>query len=105
MASRFKLVTPVSRFQIESNVPLLASKTGRTGGRDYVYPFADMRVGDSFEVPLSQFAGRSTSKPKLETVQSTLGNCARGYAKRHNRKAKFVTRQIDGVAVRVWRVA
>lgn len=75
--------------QIEKNVPMpvnaAGSKTSR--GRKCKYPFADMEVGDSFEVLDGAYV---------------VGSAAGAYGRRHN--MKFTYRVVNGVA-RVWRVA
>jgi len=100
---RFTKPQTVGEFQIERGVPVPPRKRGRGGGRDPIYPFAQMRVGDSFEVYLT--SQRFTrARPTISTLQSNLGNIARGYAKRHNPSARFTVRKVSDTAVRIWRV-
>jgi hypothetical protein len=105
---RYSSYTPASfggatsKYIIESNIPLPPRKFG-TNGRPTTYPFAHMRVGDSFEVNLSEYTGKHAKK--IEQVMTTIGNCARGYAKRHNPTAKFTTRKMSQTAARIWRTA
>jgi len=88
------------RFIIQSGIPV--PERGRNfTGRPAIYPFAQMRVGDSFEVRLSDYTGK---RKTINAMQNVLSNCARKYALDHRPGAKFVTRQIGGAAVRVWRV-
>lgn len=69
-------------FKIDKNVPI----PGRLG-RHAKYPFEQMRVGDSFEVPKSQESGMRAA--------------ASQYGKQHN--VKFATRATKN-GRRCWRV-
>jgi hypothetical protein len=73
----------------------------RKGGGVSIYPFAQMEVGDAFDAPRD--IGRQ--KSGNDRRQGIVSACARGYAKKHNPTAKFVTRLIDENTVRCWRVA
>lgn len=73
------------QFKIESNIPI-------PGKLHAKYPFASMKVGDSFYA-----AG--CLKPAR---RSSLSSCCVAFAKRN--KVKFTTRR-EGDGVRVWRVA
>ena len=70
--------------KIEKNIPISKMKAG---GRHPKYPFADMVVGDSFEV-----GGKST-RQFAGSVNSASKRC--GF--------KFVTRTTES-GVRVWRI-
>lgn len=75
--------------RIDKNVPAPTSGSGRR-----TYPWAEMKVGDSFFVP-----GKT---------QQNLSATACGWAHRHNPNAKFKTakRTEGGVTgARVWRTA
>jgi hypothetical protein len=88
------------RFTITKNIPI-PPVSGK--GRDALYPFAQMDIGDSFAAPAEGYT--KTGKPRTaERVRGVLVNCARGYAAKHNPTAKFATRVI-GNTVRVWRTA
>jgi hypothetical protein len=63
-----------------------------------------MRVGDSFAVSLSDYAGRGPT-PTTGSIQRTLSNCARAYVKAHGPRAKFATRKVDAATIRIWRTA
>lgn len=69
-------------FQIEKNVPV-------PSGRCMKYPFADMKVGDSFVAP----------KETVRGAQKAAWNWARDH------DVKFATRtQRDG-SLRIWRIS
>lgn len=69
--------------KIEKAIPI---PVGKARGRKPKYPFGEMKVGDSFQVPLSN--GR------------TVVNSAQAYGFRNN--MKFVSRQ-TGKMLRIWR--
>lgn len=71
-------------FKIESGVPMPNTK-----GRKGKYPFAEMAIGDSFELP--------KGSPK-----TTVLNAANNWAKRHNKKARFSIRYHNEI-LRIWR--
>lgn len=70
-------------FKIEKGIPLAA----RSHGREKIYPFSDMEIGDSFL-----------------TENKKVGRAAIQFTKRHNNGWKFATRK-EGDGVRVWRIA
>lgn len=70
--------------KIEKNVPIPSTK-----GRKMKYPFPLMNVGDSFELK--------------DVPKNTVLNAANSWCSRHNKKAKFTIRFIDGVT-RIWRI-
>lgn len=70
-------------FAIEKGVPVPPRDNGRTAK----YPWADMRVGDSFFVPGVKTNAMAGSKAQA--------------AKKHN--AKYSMRSVDG-GVRIWRI-
>jgi hypothetical protein len=72
---------------IQKSVPI-PSKSG--GARPRLYPFGDMKVGDSFFVPNGRLR--------------TIGHCWRSFRKTHKSKWKFTARTVDG-GVRCWRIA
>jgi len=74
-----------SDFTIDKGVPMPPRRRG--AGRNRVYPFAEMEVGDSF------FHEGSAS-----SVEAAASNYARRSGKR------FAARYIDG-GVRIWRIA
>lgn len=87
-------------FTIERGIPVPPRQAGAGAGARY--PFALMAVGDSFEVPLSAYRSKA---PTLNKLATTLSNCASGYAKRHNRNAKFAVRKTGEQTIRIWRTA
>lgn len=91
-------------FTIERGIPIPPRTYG--AGSQPVYPFAQMRVGDSFEVRTENYAGRKDGRrPIVMRIQTTLHSCARGYARTRDPGAKFTVRKIDDSTVRIWRVA
>ena len=73
--------------KIESGIPVPAG-TNRSGGRKAVYPFADLKVGESFFV-----AGKS-----VKTMSQTANKAAKRIG------VELITRTVEG-GVRVWRTA
>ena len=74
-------------YELEASVPIPAHSHRGKPGR---YPFASMKVGDSFLVPGN------------ETTAKRLGSNSYCWAQYHKNAFKFVVRQIpDGV--RCWR--
>lgn len=63
--------------KVESGIPVPA-RTNRQGGRPSIYPFADLKVGESFFVPgkkaktVSQAASRATKRLKIELITCTV---------------------------------
>lgn len=78
-------------FEIRKGVPI-PPRTVKSG-RKSIYPFADMAIGDSFEVPV----------PKGKTAQSTertLRSACAAHAKRANGSVGFsVRRGADSLSV------
>lgn len=70
-------------FKIEKGIPLAA----RSRGREKIYPFSDMEIGDSFL-----------------TENKKVGRAAIQFTKRRNNGWKFATRN-EGNGVRIWRIA
>lgn len=73
-------------FKIDKNIPVPVGGSGTST----IYPFAKMKVGDSFLV---------------SNADRGLHNRARAAASQHGRryKMKFITRMMDN-GLRVWRV-
>jgi hypothetical protein len=78
-----KLVQNDNLYQIESGIPLPKPAT-RSGSK---YPFAQMRIGDSFVV---------------DKKQTNFGNTVHWAGKKTG--FKFTTRAIDPTTTRVWRI-
>lgn len=77
-------------FEIETGIPL-TEVLWRRRGRGSIYPFAELKVHESFAVPLKDFSSKR------------LSSAAAQYAKRHGVKLVVRTLHEEGVA-RVWRV-
>jgi hypothetical protein len=75
-----------SAYQIEAGVPVPAPMRHYTQ-----YPFAEMKVGDSFMAPLRL----------LKSISSASVN----WRKRTSCKAKFTARKISDKQCRCWRIA
>lgn len=73
-------------FVIETGVEIPGRKGGRSGSK---YPFAQMRVGQSFLVG---------SGVKVSTIRSAIGAFSKG-----NPDLKFAVRETED-GVRVWRI-
>ncbi|HEX4439878.1 MAG TPA: hypothetical protein VH854_07385 [Thermoanaerobaculia bacterium] len=79
-------------FKIDKGMPVPDATWAR---REPVYPFSEMKVGDSFELREDDYA-------ELRLVRQRLMNAAARYGRRH--KMKFTTRRTAVNAVRIWRV-
>ncbi len=73
--------------KVESGIPVPA-RTNRQGGRPSIYPFADLKAGESFFVP-----GKTA-----KTMSQTASKAAKRL------KIELITRTVEG-GVRVWRTA
>jgi hypothetical protein len=73
-------------YPIEKGVPLPA-RIYPTGGRPAKFPWARMKVGDSFV---------------MDKPQKQSGSVARQYGKAHG--VKYATRKIDANTTRIWRI-
>lgn len=93
------------KIKIEKNVPLPSTdryNRGRRSGEN-AYPFRDMKVGDSFVIPVKE---KWIKKPKIQ--QSSVHTVARLWAMYWGLKWKFSTRsEIKNKKqyIRVWRIA
>jgi hypothetical protein len=65
-------------------------------GRNPVYPFAEMKVGDSFFLPATEEATPSKIINRISAASAT-------YRLRNNNGFRVAVRSLDG-GVRVWRV-
>jgi len=93
------------RYTIKSGVPLPPSRRGYSVRGELKYPFAQMEIGDCFDVPLASVKRRGRQATPAY-AQSQLGVSARYYAKRYDPFAKFTTRVVEnGTTIRVWRTA
>ncbi len=84
------VVVSGGKFAIEKGIPLAG---GGGGGRNSVYPFAEMEPGDSFFVPHRT----AKSLGSVVTARNRRG-------KKDGSGKRFSARTVDG-GVRVWRVA
>ncbi len=78
-------------FVIEKNIPIPARKAAR-----FIYPFAEMEIGDSFLVPIL----KEDMKTKRSRITSSVNNGRKrtGY--------KFTSRYLEAEGgIRVWRFA
>jgi len=90
-----KPVKAAPRFAVQKGVPI-PPRIG--GGRASVcpYPFLDMVRGDSFFVAASDHKA-------IVAARASVGNWARGFAKREAKGFRVVTRAVEG-GLRCWRI-
>jgi hypothetical protein len=81
-------------FQIEKNIPIPKISAGR--GR--IYPFPEMKVGDSFAVPITKETSFSKSKNTAAVRSSAIA-----YARKYGGKFSVKFDSTDEV-IRCWRV-
>ena len=81
-------------FKIEKNIKRPQQYMGR--GRKLKYPFHDMKVGDSFFIPVAD-------QNNIQKVGSIVRNAANMARMRNKTIGRFSTRAVDG-GVRVWRI-
>lgn len=81
--------------QIEKNIPIPA-RAGNKAGRNSLYPFPKMGIGDSFLLKLP-------ADPKKAKAKRSMISCLMIY---HSRKrgTKYASRRL-AEGLRVWRVA
>ena len=79
-------------FEIEKNIPVTDARSTRN-----VYPFADMEVGDSFFVPVTENIGKVSLGRRLRSA-------VHNHTKLEGVESTFSVRQY-GEGMRVWRVA
>lgn len=83
-------------FKIIKNAPIPKKSNGRHK-RVSIYPFAEMEVGDSFDVPLDV-------KKKVATIRGKISNAVIVFCK-SNVGVKFTTRKMPDGHIRVWRIS
>lgn len=71
--------------KIDKKVPIPTKRSGRKS----IYPFSDMKIGDSFEIKIND--------------RTAVGNAARQWAQREGNGYKFTTSAV-GDKVRIWRI-
>lgn len=91
-------------FKIERNIPIPSIINNR-GGKSPIYPFCQMKVGDSFLIPWeAKHPVRQSLFIKL--IRSRINVASAHYRKRHNSKARFICdyeeNKIVG-GIRCWR--
>lgn len=83
------------RFAIEDSIPVPTAKRGVGAG---LYPFDDLKPGQSFFVPAT------TDKPTpAKSLASTVSSATKRYSETEEKRV-FVVRSVEGGA-RVWRTA
>ena len=89
-------------YNVEKSVPIPTRERGGRRG-ETKYPWADMKIGDSFAVP----ARGPTKTLQQDKAQNSLATSARHWGLLHGSKDfKVTTRLVDeGKFVRCWRVA
>lgn len=86
---------------IDHDIPIPKQQRKSNG-----YPFTQMKVGDSFAVPIPPADSTEELNRVIRRVRHALVGRAGGIARFHQMDAKFVTRYMpDEKAVRIWRVA
>ena len=83
-------------FEVEDDVPM--PKNTRAGTtRAGKYPFADMKVGSSFQVPCDNLED-------AKKIRASLNSCAARFVKTTDENMKFQTRILEE-SVGIWRTA
>ncbi len=87
----------MSEFEIESGIEVPPPGTGKHNQK---YPFADMKIGDSF------FCSINAEGLQRQTEISAVRNAARGFSNRNCIElVARVVKEERGRGVRVWRVS
>lgn len=81
-------------FKIQRNIPI--SGTYRSLGPHLRYPFAEMEVGESFEIKVNT--------KEIKKKVSNLSSACASYVKSRNKAAKFTVRRTSNEMIRVWRI-
>ena len=89
-------------FEIEKSIPIPTRRRGGQRG-ETKYPWADMKIGDSFSVP----ARGPTKTRQQDLAQNTLATSARYWAIVNQKNTFKVTTRLsdDRKFVRCWRTA
>ncbi|GJH00244.1 hypothetical protein [Paraburkholderia terrae] len=80
-------------FKIEKGIPAPCTPENLRTGRKLLYPFAEMKVGDSFLVPETE-----DIRNRADRVKSAAST----YSRKHS--IRLATKIVEG-GVRVWRLA
>ena len=89
------VVAKPNQFAIEKGVPIPTWHNNNFGGYTGMFPFHEMKIGDSFLIPCTPTAQNSK--------RSTVINAQSWYKKKYNPKFKIATRKVTG-GIRAWRV-
>lgn len=81
-------------YRIQKNIPI--SGTYRSMGPHLRYPFAEMEIGESFEVKVNV--------KEIKKKVSNLSSACSAYVKSRNQSSKFTVRRTSNDSVRVWRI-
>jgi len=81
-------------FRIQRNIPI--SGTYRSLGPHLRYPFAEMEVGESFEIKVNT--------KEIKKKVSNLSSACASYVRSRNNAAKFTVRRTSNELIRVWRI-
>lgn len=85
---------------LDEPMPIPARAPAYGGGRQPIYPFADLKVGGPpFRAPADMGKTKNSSDRRMNSISSSSWTWAKG----HCHGAKFTTRCIDGF-VYCWRV-
>jgi hypothetical protein len=80
-------------FKIEKGIPAPCKAENVRAGRKLLYPFADMKVNDSFLVPATE-----NVRNRADRVKSAAST----YSRKHG--IRLATQVVEG-GIRVWRLA
>ena len=89
------VVEKTNRFTIEKGVPIPTWHNNNIDGYTGMYPFHDMKVGDSFLIPCSPIT--------QDKFGARVSNAGSNYTKRWNSKYRMAYRKVTG-GIRVWRI-
>ena len=81
-------------FRIQRHIPIAG--TYRSLGPHLRYPFAEMEIGESFEIKVNT--------KEIKKKVSNLSSACASYVKSRNNAAKFTVRRTSNDSIRVWRI-
>jgi hypothetical protein len=81
-------------FRIQKHIPIAG--TYRSLGPHLRYPFAEMEIGESFEIKVNT--------KEIKKKVSNLSSACASYVKSKNNAAKFTVRRTSNDSIRVWRI-
>ncbi len=82
----------MKKFKMEENIPI----PNRTNGKESIYPFIKMKIGNSFSIRLAK-------GDNSKSVYSSLHQASKTFSK-NNPDFAFTIRR-DEKVVRIWRIA